>query len=64
MRIGRTEFDPVIVGATVVIGLVAIALAFLLRDVLVQAPSTAFPLLLSVVVGGVMLVVWLGKRRQ
>ncbi len=64
MRIGSTEFDPVIVGTTAVFGLLAVGLAYLLRDVLQEAPGTAFPLLFSVVIGGVLVVVWVGKRRQ
>lgn len=63
MRVGSTEFDPVIVGIASVVGAIAIGLAWLLRDVLVEAPSTAFPLLFSVWIGGVFVIVWLSKRR-
>lgn len=64
MRIGSTEFDPLAVGTATVFGALAVALAYLLRDVLVQAPRTAFPLLLSVLIGGVLVVVWVLKRRD
>lgn len=63
MRVGSTEFDPVVVGIAGVLGLFAVGLAWLLRDVLVEAPSTAFPLLFSVWIGGVLVVVWLSKKR-
>lgn len=64
MRVLGTEFDPIAVGIVAVLGLVAIAAAWFLRDVLVAAPSTAFPLLFSVLVGGVVLVLWLSGRRE
>lgn len=63
MRVGSTEFDPVVVGITAVLGAIAIGLAWLLRDVLVEAPSTAFPLLFSVMIGGVLVAVWVSKKR-
>lgn len=47
---------------TVVLAAVTTAVAWLLRDVLVQAPSTAFPLIFTVFVGGAFLVVFVKKR--
>lgn len=64
MRIGSTEFDPLIVGTTAVFGVIAVGLAYLLRDILLEAPGTAFPLLFTVVIGGVFAVAWLVKRGQ
>lgn len=63
MRVGGTSFDPWVALVTVLSGGVAIGSAYALRGVLVKAPSTAFPLLFTVTIGGVFLVVWLRKRR-
>lgn len=63
MRVGGTRFDPWVALVTVLFGGVAIGSAYALRGVLVQAPSTAFPLLFTVTIGGVFVVVWLRKRR-
>jgi hypothetical protein len=50
--------------AAIAIGLAAVTtlVAWLLRDVLVQAPRTAFPLVFTVFVGGAFLVVFVKKR--
>lgn len=63
MRLGGTVFDAWVVTVTLLIGAVAILTAYALRGVLVQAPGTAFPLLFTITLGGVLLVVWVRKSR-
>jgi hypothetical protein len=45
-----------------VLAAVTTLVAWLLRDVLLAAPSTAFPLIFAVFVGGAFLVVFVKKR--
>lgn len=64
MELFDTEFDPVVVGVSTALGAVAIAVTYLLRNVLLQAPGTAGPLLLTVWLGPLFLVAWLKRRRS
>lgn len=64
MRLGGTVFDGWVAVVTVLVGAGAVLLAYALRGVLVKAPGTAFPLLFTVTLGGVLLVVWVSKLRR
>lgn len=61
-QLGPLRFDPVIIGATIVVGALAVGSVYLLRDVLIRAPEMAFPLLFTVLIGGMMVVAWLRGR--
>lgn len=63
MRVLGTEFDPLVAGATLVVGTLAVGLVYLLRDLLVRAPAEAFALLFTVTIGGLFAVAWLVQRR-
>jgi hypothetical protein len=63
VRVLGVEFDPLVAGATLLVGAVAVALVYLLRDVLVEAPAAAFGLLFTVTIGGLFVVAWLAGRR-
>ncbi len=63
LELGPIRFDPVIIGAVVVVGALAVGTVWLLRDVLQTAPEAAFPLLLTVLVGGMLIVAYVAKRR-
>lgn len=58
-QLGPLRFDPVIIGATLVVGALAVGSVYVLRDVLVTAPEMAFPLLFTVLIGGMLIVAWL-----
>lgn len=63
LELGPIRVDPAILGAGLVVGALAVASVYLLRDVLVTAPEAAFPLLFTVLIGGMLLVAWLRRRR-
>lgn len=60
ITIGVDVHGPTAAIVTVLAAL-AIGTAWLLRDVLVQAPETAFPLLLTIFVGGAFVVVFVKR---
>lgn len=64
MRLLGTDFDPVTVAATLVLGTVAVGLVWVLRGVLLEAPGAAFPLILLVLFGPVGVWAFIVKRRE
>ncbi len=56
----RAHWPTVII--TVLLVAAATAAMLLLRDVLVEAPATVFPLILFIVIGGAMVIAWVRRR--
>ncbi|MDX1611365.1 MAG: hypothetical protein R3185_03280 [Candidatus Thermoplasmatota archaeon] len=55
MRIGRTRFNPWVIGTVALLSIAAVATLWALRTVLVEVPGAAFALLLTFLVVGVLL---------
>jgi len=64
VRVLGTDFDPVVVAATCVLGAIAVGFVWVLRDVLLTAPSAAFPLMLLVLFGPLGVWAFVVKRRS
>lgn len=60
----RRRFNVPAVAIVAALSLVTLVVVFVLRDVLVAAPEAAFPLMLTLLVGGAFVVALLARRKR